>query len=134
MYGYTLQDWVTIRGGTTITSITQSEPDWLGLAPYEDVVFWLDVREVNNGGATNVTVLFETAPTKDEALFTPMVAGTAYIATPSLTIVKVLLAQNPLCPVARWVRWRLQMNGTAATAWDMTFRVLCAANAVGMGS
>jgi hypothetical protein len=43
MHAFILQDWTTIRGG--VTTVTQSEPDWLDLTPYQDIVFWIDVRE-----------------------------------------------------------------------------------------
>jgi hypothetical protein len=132
MYGYVLQDWITIRGAAgTNTSITQGEQSWMGFAPYQDIVFWLEVREVTLASATNVTVNYETAPSKDESLFLPMVTGvavTAALATPAVT--KVILAQNPTVPLARWVRWKLNLTGTASASWDMTFRVLCAANAI----
>lgn len=47
------------------------------------------------------------------------------------TVTKVLLSQNPTCPLARWVRWNLSVVGTATASWDMTFRILAACNAVG---
>ncbi len=136
MYGYTLQDWITIRGGTTVTSITQGEQDWMGFAPYQDLVLWLDLREVTLGGATNLIFNYETAPTKDDILFTPMVSGPTITTVPaSPTVTKVLLSQNPTVPLARWVRWRISVTGTATSSWDATFRILCAANACSvMGS
>jgi hypothetical protein len=129
MYGYTLQDWITIRGATSVTSITQGEQGWMGFAPYQDIVFWLDCREVSVSGATSININYETAPTKDDVLFTGMVATAAISAgTPAVT--KVLLAQNPTCPLSRWVRWRLSVVGTPTSSWDVTFRILCSVNAV----
>src|SRR5215469_918398 len=101
MYSVVLQDWVTIRGGSTVTSITQGENGWVGTAAYEDIVFWLDVREVTASAGT-ITMNYQTAPLKDESLFTNMIAGvTMAVTTPPLTANKVLLSQNPTCPLAR---------------------------------
>ena len=133
MYGYTIQDWITIRGNSTITTINQAESDWIGFSAFEDIVFWLDVRELTLGGATNVTVNYQTSPTKDDVLFVNMTAGPALTALPTIpTITKVLLAQNPTVPLARWVRWQLDVTGVASSTWDLTFRILAAANAVSM--
>lgn len=132
MYSVVVQDWVTIRGASSVTSITQGENGWIGTAAYEDIVFWLDVREVSLSGATSVNVNYQTSPLKDDYLFTNMMSGvaiTAALTTPTVT--KVLLSQNPTCPLARWVRWNLSVVGTATASWDMTFRILAACNAVG---
>jgi hypothetical protein len=132
MYGYILQDWITIRGNTTVTSIGQSESGWLGLAPFQDIVLWLDVREFSVGGATSLLMHYETAPTKDESLFTDMVTPvTVALSASPIVPTKILLAQNPTVPLGRWVRWRLTLNGTATSAWDATFRILACCNAVG---
>jgi hypothetical protein len=132
MYGYTLQDWITIRGATSVSSITQGEQGWMGFAPYQDIVFWLDVREITLGGATSINMNFETAPTKDDILFMPMLTSFAMAVTnPTPTVKPVLLSSStPLIPLARWARWRLSVVGTATSSWDVTFRILCAANAV----
>jgi len=130
MYGYTLQDWITIRGATSVTSITQGEQGWMGFAPYQDIVFWLDIREVTPGGATNILMNFETAPTKDDVLFTGMTSSGVVMAAGAPIVTKILLAQNPTCPLSRWVRWRINASSTPTSSWDATFRILCSANAV----
>jgi hypothetical protein len=133
MYGFLVQDWITIRGANSplVNSIIQTEQNWVSLQPYQDIVFWLEVREVTLSSATNITVNYETAPLKDESLFTAMVAGPVVTAaSTTATITKVLLSQNPTCPLARWVRWRLAVTGTPTAAWDMTFRISASANAV----
>lgn len=129
MYSVVLQDWVTIRGGSGVTSITQGENGWVGTAAYEDIIFWLDVREVTSSTGT-ITMNYQTAPLKDEALFTNMIAGvTMAVTTPPLTPSKVILSQGPLCPLARWVRWNISQAGATGT-WDVTFRIIAACNAV----
>jgi len=44
MYGYLIQDWLTIRGTQSGANVTQSEMDWLSFQPYQDVIFWLEVK------------------------------------------------------------------------------------------
>lgn len=132
MYSVVLQDWVTIRGASSVTTITQGENGWVGTAAYEDIVFWLDVRELTLGSATSVTVNYETAPLKDDVLFTNMMSGVALTTVPTTpTVTKVLLSQNPTCPLARWVRWKLTVQGSPSASWDLTFRIIAACNAVG---
>ena len=129
MYGYVLQDWITIRGQTGLTSVTQTETDWLGLAPYQDVVFWIDVREVTFGGATNIGINLQTAPIKEDALFANM--QTFGATTNGLTVIPNMSTNTATTvPLARWVRWQLKPNSTPTGTWDITFRILCAANAV----
>ena len=134
MYGYVLQDWSTIRGGT-IADIIQGESTWMGFSSFQDIVFWLDVREITfPSGTSSLTWYYETSPSKDNNLFTPMdsVQITQTIGlTPGLQtpLKKIILANNPTVPLATWARWRLSPAGTAST-WDATFRILCAANRV----
>ena len=56
MFGFVMQNWVTIRGANNQASIIQQEESWLTLSSFQDIVFWLDVREVTNpvGGGINV--------------------------------------------------------------------------------
>jgi hypothetical protein len=127
MRAFVLQDWITIRGASTITSVIQMEVQYAQLDAFQDVVFWLQVPEVTTGGGT-VTLNYETAPLKDESLFAAMAtAGISAAAMTPPTITKVLLGQNPAIPLSRWVRWRLSQSG-ATSAWDVTFRVLLVAN------
>jgi hypothetical protein len=121
MHSFLLQDWITIRGAASQT-VAQGEVGWLDLAPYEDIMFWFDVREFSTAATT---FNFQTAPTKEEILFTTMVTGTVSL-TPSNPYVNRITATTPL---ARFVRWQLV---GPASAWDATFRVLVAANALGM--
>jgi hypothetical protein len=134
MYGFILQDWVTIRGNQTITSITQGENGWLGLAPFQDIVVWLDVRALTLGGLTNIVMNYETAPIKDESLFTAMTAGINMAAGTTPTITKILLSQNPTVPLGRWARWHLTTSGTATSVWDATFRIAVCCNAAAVAS
>ena len=126
MHCAVLQDWITIRGQSQSPAvpIPQSEVGWLDLSPYQDVFFWLDVREVT--GSTP-TMTFETSPAADDNLFQQMVSpvsvqvGTTVVRAPMTTATT---------PIARYLRWKL--TGPVSTLWDVTFRVLVAANSPGM--
>ncbi len=123
MYSFVLQDWLTISGPDANT-IIQTERDWLDMSPYQDVVSWVDVKEV---GATAVNLLLETAPSKDESLFQAMGAATPM--TVGLTIVQLLMGSATV-PIAQYLRWKI--GPASAAAWEVTFRILVAANAPGL--
>lgn len=134
MYGYVLQDWITIRS-TNISDIIQGESDWMAFSSFQDIVFWADIRELTlpTGGTPGVTMKFETSPTKDEVLFQTMASTPVSVATPITPLPKVILAAAPSVPLATWVRWRLTPAGGAGP-WDVTFRILVAANRVARGA
>jgi hypothetical protein len=131
MYGYVLQDWITIRGTQSGITIVQSEADWMSFQPYQDIVFFLDVKSVNLAGLTSITLDYETSPVKDDSIFAKMITTTA-LTTAVTRQDKVLLSQNPTVPLARWVRWKLTPNGTPTDEYGVCFRIFCAANAVGV--
>ena len=141
MFGYVLQDWITVRGNVPASGsadIIQGESTWMGFSSFQDVVIWLDVREITfPAGGSTVSWYFETSPSKDNNLFTPMPTPASVISlnntyTPGVqTLSKVILANAATtAPLATWVRWRLTCNGTSGNTWDATFRVLVAANRV----
>jgi len=136
MYGYVLQDWITIRSGSVAagSDIIQGESTWMGFSSFQDIVIWLDVREGTfpTGAPANITWNFETAPSKDNNLFSVVASAshTNAFTAGVQTLQKVILANNPTVPLATWVRWRLTPGGTGGTPWDATFRVLVAANRV----
>ena len=123
---FVFQEWVTIRGSSTITSVVQGEELWLDTTPFQDLVFWTESREGTTGGGT-LSLNFDTSPTRDDAFFTRM-TGT----NPSTTGVSVATARllDGNLPVARWVRWRLSCSSATST-WDATFRIMVAANSPG---
>ena len=119
-----MQDWVCISGAggnptPLITSIPQGADAWLDVLPYEDLVFYLDVKEVTN----TVTMNYETAPIPQESSFLPMVPPFAL--TPGLRVDPVLAAYAAI-PRAQFVRWRLT-NAGGSGSWDVTFRIWLAA-------
>lgn len=139
MHTFVLQDWITIRGqsGTQGQTITQSQQDWLDLSPFQDVFFWVIVTETTPTGASNgLNLIFETSPTDDEALFQSLLGGGAtptpaisnIQASPTPTIIKLPMLSATV-PLARYLRWKL--TGPAST-WDVTMRIVVAANSPGM--
>lgn len=123
MYGYVLQDWVTI-GNAGTTPIIQNESDWLPFSSFQDIAFWVDVRNVTLG--TTVTIDLQTSPTKDDALFRVLTNCTVAATGAGITVVKNILSTAPGIPLATWVRWVL----TPSVASTITFRILASANRV----
>ena len=124
MFSGLMQDWTTMDGAGTAASV-QARADWLDMAMFGDIVFWLEVRAVSNPGAGTIALAYETSPTSDDSLFQPLATVTlAASATPVVT--KVQLSSNPAVPLARFVRWKLV--GTAAGNWSVTFRIFAMAN------
>jgi hypothetical protein len=130
MYCFIMQPWQTIRGNSTITAINQTESWWLDLTPYQDIVAWLEVKEVSVGGGTNVQMAYQTAPTKDDTLFQAVVAA-FNVATGVTTT--VMLKDSATVSVSRWLRWQLTVTGGPSSTWDAVFRIFIAANVVGRG-
>lgn len=104
----------------------------MGFSSFQDIVFWIDVREVTG----TVTMALQTSPTKDDALFQTLsncLMTTVVVTTPwapSNILPKAILAANPGVPLATWVRWTLS---SASASWDCTFRILASANRVSAG-
>ena len=131
MEGYLLQDWTTIASASSTTIITQSELGWLDLLDYRDIVFWLEVKSRTLGGAGGVFMRYETAPSKDDVLFSSMTGAFFVVPTTTPDVHKVIEALNPAVPLCRWVRWRLQASAPTSD-WGATFRIHCAVNRGGL--
>jgi hypothetical protein len=140
MHAFVLQDFVTIRGNSNTLTITQSESEWHDLSGYQDLVAWLDIREITVTGNTNVQFNLQTSPLKDEFLFVNMETS-PFQATTGLTAPKVrvitldqlALSSSPInVPLGRFVRWQL-LAASATGVWDATFRIVLCANNVGGG-
>jgi len=125
MYGLVLQDWVTVSGSTT-AMLVQDESDWLDMTPFQDLTAWIQVNE-----ATNAPSLYlETAPSKDDVLFVSMSAGGFPLSTPGVQVGQLQLGLAAV-PLAQFLRWRI---APVVSGWDVTFRILLAANAPGMAT
>lgn len=120
MEGWLLQDWLTIRGGSGISPIAQGADAWLDIGDYEDLAFFLDVREVTNA---NTRLVYETSPTKQEQSFVALVG--AFAPTVGQRIDRAFSSLGGV-PPARYVRWKLSAS---SGTYDLTFRVWVAAYA-----
>ena len=129
MYALCLQDWTTLRGATTVATLTQPEPDWLDLTLYQDVITWLEIKEFTPTATNIPTIAYQTSPTKDDALFfnmaPPVVAATGV--TTTVMLKDAMPAGYPPC--GKWFRWQIIVSG--AVGWDLTFRIWIAANLIG---
>ncbi len=124
MHTFVLTDFITVRGSGN--TITQSESEWLDLTQYEDVTFWIDVKEVTG----TVTMNIQTSPTKDETFFANVYTNAALAAgviNPASTGGKCLMSSASV-PIARYIRWQVT---SASAPFDATFRIFISANAPG---
>jgi hypothetical protein len=128
MHCYVFQPWLTIRGGSATTSITQTASSWLDLSVFQDIVVWTDVKEVSVGGGT-VSFAVQTAPNNDDSLFGTM-SGSATSVTSAGLVISRFLKDTTTNNLARWIRWQFTASGTSS-AWDVTFRMFVAANSPG---
>jgi hypothetical protein len=126
MYSYVLQDWTTIRGANNAAPIIQNESDWIGFSSFQDIAFWIDIRNLTNNGAGVLTLNLQTAPTKDDVLFQTMTGCTTPVTVTAPFVLRCLVATAPAVPLSTWVRWSLSYS--VANSWDATFRILVAAN------
>jgi hypothetical protein len=126
---FVFQDWLTIRGGSSVTPITQCADSWLDLSMFQDFVFWGQFPVISLGGGT-VYINLQTSPTKDESLFVGVFGGPGPISGPISSVFAVLLKDASANPLARWLRWQFSVVG-ATGPWDLTFRLLVTANAPG---
>ncbi len=118
MEGRCVQDWVTIRAGASSNgfAVAQGSEGWLDLGDVEDLVFILDVRELQ--APTVVKMAYETSPTRQETSFVSMVSP--FLMTTGVRVDRVFATYAPI-PPARYVRWRLVPVTNAA--YDVTFRI-----------
>jgi hypothetical protein len=131
MHSFCLQDRVTLRGGSAITTITQGENGWLDLMGFEHAVIWLVVNELTAGGGT-VTLAYQTAVRPEDDLFISMAgAATTMPFTPAVGVTVTPLFKDWLAvPLARWLRWQLTATGTSS-AWDIELEIHVCASGCG---
>ena len=109
-----LQDWVTLQAASVIT---QSADSWQDVGEYDDLVFFLEVKQSLNAP----TLYYETSATAEDACF----LATCTPFTPAIGLrTDLALATYSPAPPAKYVRWRLvNTSGT----WQLTFRIWIAA-------
>lgn len=120
----TLQKWTTVRMASSVSSITQPASEWLDLHDYEDVTLTLEVAELTGAA----TCFFETAPTRQESTFVPLVGGFTVATGVRVDAAPAIYAPFPL---ARFLRWRF-VNGGGGFDVAITFRVMAACHAPGL--
>jgi hypothetical protein len=125
-----LQDWCTIGGDLSAVTVTipQEQLAWLDMSPYQDVFFWLDVRQMNNGSGS-ILMNYETSPVEDDAYFVPVVTAFDMSSVHNVQRADARL-NDAIVAVARFLRWKITATPTA-TAWDTTFRIFVTANSPG---
>ena len=112
-----------------MSSITQSSWKWLDLSNYDDIVLYLDVRELT--GSMGVLMAYETAPTQSGADFTSLFAPFTMAVNSSPRVDRVL-AGFVATPAARFLRWTVSVPDAFGGLWDVTFRILIAMHSSGM--
>ncbi len=116
-HAFLLQDWTTLKTGTTI-SVTQGADDYADLVAYQDINVFLEVAEV-----TTAQVSYQTSPTKDDNLSINMAAALAPSVGVSNTPLRYATATMPL---ARYFRWKWAPSGAAGMS--VTFRIWASPN------
>lgn len=134
MRSLTLQDWLTLRGPSTLTTFIQSASDYLDMSAFEDYVAWVEIRELTYTGTGTPQLVLETAPIQEDEFFAATGLPSAQqtyvpLALGVTTAKNILNVPNPTnqIPLARWLRWRLSMPSPTST-WSLTFRVKLAAH------
>lgn len=120
-----LNELATFRAASSVSTITQPQSGWRDLRGCGDLLVWLHVTEITLGGATAVTLAYQTSPTADDAgaagsLFVNMSSASS-LAT-GVTTAKLLMA-TATNPLARYLRWQLGFTGSATANWGATFRI-----------
>ena len=126
-----LQDWTTQHAdaGTNalVVSVLQGEHGYLDTSEFDDIVFYLDVRELTTTGT--LSIAYETSISRDSASFVAMVPAVSLAVATTPVVTRVLAAYSPI-PPARYVRWHLTTNQITGV-WDACFRITYAAYAPG---
>jgi hypothetical protein len=123
-----LQNWITANtttvgvGAPVPIPTTQSSDSWLDLGEYEDIVVYLDVRQVT--GTVNMT--YATAPSRQEQSFMAVVP--AFAMATGLRVDKIL-ASYAFVPPARFFRWSISCPATGTGG--ATFRIWVVAYSFG---
>lgn len=116
-----LQELATLSGRDGIANIVQSAHQYLDIGQNEDLVFYIDVRDLSPTSG-NLSIVYETSPTAQDSSFlgmlAPLVLKTAGVRADRAAF------STAAVPPARFVRWRLQCSGGP---WNVTFRIWVAA-------
>lgn len=115
-----MQPWLTVRGNGV--TIIQDAGEWLRTAPFQDMFFSIDVREITGAGTT---VAVETSPNRDDALF--QAAVSAFTPLVGNNYKQVLMSNAAIvAPMSEWSRWKVVLPAGATN--DITFRIVAHGN------
>ena len=117
-------DFITVRGGSPVTSIVQAPEAWLETSGHADATFMLEVAEVTAPPGGLVLIQVETSPTADESLFLPIAGPNVAAVSATPTIMKTASAVG--LPIARFIRWKVL--ATTSGSFDVTFRLRMTCN------
>lgn len=131
MDGYPLIPLTTVRGNApTVLSVTQEEDGWADLGPqiergaYVEAAFWVHVLDLappaTSGG--NITLYLQSSSTPDESLFGSVGPGVTLAVSATPIVVRSVRTPGAT-PLARYVRWRLEVPGGSSGAWSATLRI-----------
>lgn len=129
MYTYLLQDWIFIQSGPGPATLVQSAASWLEVGAIKDVVFWIQIASVDDGGFPGYPeLIFETAPIPDDSLFKQVALpiGVSVLSTPLVRLVRKDAGSTSV-PVGAWLRWKLR-HTSVDVAWHVEMRIYCAVN------
>jgi len=113
-----LQDWITARGNTGATIVSQQESSYADLKGYLDVAIHLQVADFS--ASSNLDI--QTSPTKEEGFFRTMLGFPISSAAVFFGVSRYASAAIPL---TRWVRWQLTGVGVPPV---LTFRIWLVGN------
>ncbi len=134
MYGVLMQEYTSVSGDPTVPSVVQGEDFWLNTGPYQDAIFWIDVKSVITNGAATLNLSVETAPSKDDSAFLPCVPGFS-ISAATAPVVKLALMSSGAAtspPISNWIRWKLSPGSGGTAPRIVTFRIWVSLNSPGM--
>lgn len=104
--------WSTFSGSSTST-LSQSQREWLDVSDYADGIYWIEVKDISG---TGLQLDLQTSSTEDDADFSNFLGP---VTTVSSTMLVTRFA-TATTPMMRYVRWRLS---GASASWAITFRV-----------
>jgi hypothetical protein len=132
-----LQDFVTVSGLASSPGITltQGSGSWLDLSAYEDVVFFVDVKNCSiNLNPTELLICLQTAPAMEDASFLTMyneVTFAGVLAAFGVTPIPLVAVASPI-PLANYVRWQIPLaQYDTSGPFTATFRIWVSAYAIG---
>jgi hypothetical protein len=119
-----MQNWTTVGGNASVTSVSQDEEQIVDTTDYTDVAAWLDVRAVNNPTSNpyNLFLGLETAPAKEDLLFTQAVPNLPLVASTTPIVVRTLNGASFYAPLSKWLRWKVYTPQPTGL-WSATFRI-----------